>query len=463
MAAPFAQKNFLQIIGRNNPDGRSDHQPRYRIDETGCLLVSDTNLAQRFGKSVDPLWLNAFFREHLVYIDVDDGILDDLSWWSISQAYPDIVVSRAVMGKTVADRSVGWPKNKDSIIRVYYQSISRPWLDAAKTKANMITHFVLCVDPGQKLILDAWDGQIKKNPYGEPTGFAEYELRQAANVIPYSPPVTSVSTLRKLHLPASVPRWRVYPLNKPPVVGNEVGFLLPQQFGGLTYDILAEPVHNIVFTIQTEAFGRVNIFGDPNKTDAQIIQSQPVAAPPAPAPAAAAPSPAPQPAAPVPQVEVTSTTTAPAEETITPEQRWEDSFVETPGEYVSLKPYTVKDLKGLQSDLALAANKKFPVVGFFDYADGKRYARYFSKYLTDEENEQSFYAIPLSQEDGIIKAVTPMVDPEEDKAIDSKMDKWQKELFEFAEKKNIGLKKRLFAIVSAALNALLHKKQTPGK
>ena len=60
-------------------------------------------------------------------------------------------------------------------------------------------------------------------------------------------------------LPASASRWRVYPTNKAPVIGNECGYLYPSKFGGLTYDILATPQTDVV-TIQTRDYGKVNIY-----------------------------------------------------------------------------------------------------------------------------------------------------------------------------------------------------------
>jgi N-acetylmuramoyl-L-alanine amidase len=62
-----------------------------------------------------------------------------------------------------------------------------------------------------------------------------------------------------LHLPASESSWRVYPTNKAPVVGNEVAKLNPKKFGGLSYAILDNPMTD-VYTIQTQQFGKVNIF-----------------------------------------------------------------------------------------------------------------------------------------------------------------------------------------------------------
>lgn len=66
-----------------------------------------------------------------------------------------------------------------------------------------------------------------------------------------------------LVLPASAPKWRVYPLDKKPVVGNECGFILPAKFGGLEYEILGQPYPDVV-TIQTRDFGKVNIYVHPS-------------------------------------------------------------------------------------------------------------------------------------------------------------------------------------------------------
>lgn len=60
-------------------------------------------------------------------------------------------------------------------------------------------------------------------------------------------------------LPASAPTWRVYKTNVAPIVGNECGMLAPARYNGLTYEILAKP-HKDVVTIQTQTFGKVNIF-----------------------------------------------------------------------------------------------------------------------------------------------------------------------------------------------------------
>lgn len=71
---------------------------------------------------------------------------------------------------------------------------------------------------------------------------------------------TSTSKGKKyVYLPASADSWRIYPTNKAPVKGNECGYLRPKKFGGLKYEILANPQTD-VYTIKTDQFGKVNIY-----------------------------------------------------------------------------------------------------------------------------------------------------------------------------------------------------------
>ncbi|MEN2465190.1 N-acetylmuramoyl-L-alanine amidase [Ornithinibacillus sp. JPR2-1] len=74
---------------------------------------------------------------------------------------------------------------------------------------------------------------------------------------------TNTSTHKYLHLPSSINSWRVYPLEVSPVKGNEVGFLNPGKFGGLTYEILGSTQAH-VYIIETRDFGRVQIYAHPN-------------------------------------------------------------------------------------------------------------------------------------------------------------------------------------------------------
>lgn len=83
----------------------------------------------------------------------------------------------------------------------------------------------------------------------------------APSVAP-APAAPAVTRSRVLNLPP-VDQWRVYPLDKSPVVGNEVGFILPKKYAPLSYEILGNPYPN-TYTIQTRDYGRVNIWGAPD-------------------------------------------------------------------------------------------------------------------------------------------------------------------------------------------------------
>ena len=80
--------------------------------------------------------------------------------------------------------------------------------------------------------------------------------------------INSGSTLR---LPGTVSKWRVYRENGPYTVGNEVGYLNPAKFGGLTYEIKGDRMNDVV-VIDTQDFGRVAIYAAPN-TGATIKQN----------------------------------------------------------------------------------------------------------------------------------------------------------------------------------------------
>lgn len=88
---------------------------------------------------------------------------------------------------------------------------------------------------------------------------------------PVTPTPPQPSGKKQLHLPASAKTWNVYNVNGPYTVGNEVGKLAPANYGGLTYDILGNPVTH-VYIIQTSSFGRVAIYAGPD-TSAKITGS----------------------------------------------------------------------------------------------------------------------------------------------------------------------------------------------
>ena len=82
---------------------------------------------------------------------------------------------------------------------------------------------------------------------------------------------TATSTKKYLNLNPNVTSWRVYPLSKNATIGNEIGFLAPKQYGGLSYEIL-ESRNNNVYIINTQVWGKVQIFA-PRDNDSTITNS----------------------------------------------------------------------------------------------------------------------------------------------------------------------------------------------
>lgn len=84
-------------------------------------------------------------------------------------------------------------------------------------------------------------------------------------------PVPQSSSKSYIYLKPHVTKWNVYPTNVAPVIGNQCGALAPSQFDGLKYEILGNPQKD-VYTIQTQNFGKVNIYV-PKDDDSEFINS----------------------------------------------------------------------------------------------------------------------------------------------------------------------------------------------
>lgn len=143
----YGQKNYA--------DWQGIPPQRYRISQIGCFLTSFCNLLERFGRGLPPNQLNNIFINRGIYIDVDDGVRDDLGWQSVV-AYDGHVA----LQKT----GTGIPPHKNSIVRI-------------KATNSFGTHFCLVdrIEGSTVYIVDSWDGAVKNsNVYGPITGWAAY-------------------------------------------------------------------------------------------------------------------------------------------------------------------------------------------------------------------------------------------------------------------------------------------------
>lgn len=157
---PYAQQQYPQTQGING---------KYRIAQIGCLITAFCNELEWHGVKVDPATLNAWFAAHGTFIDVDDGVRDDLSWSSITAYNPNL---------TVASVGAGAPAGNGGIVKFAYIS---------PRTGHKTTHFSVWL--GGNMILDSWDGKTKNintTSYGNPVAHATYTFKQSEVVKPVS-------------------------------------------------------------------------------------------------------------------------------------------------------------------------------------------------------------------------------------------------------------------------------------
>lgn len=157
----YGQKNYLEIQGISG---------KYRISQIGCFITAFANLLDRFGKGVgSPIEVNRILRDGGFYVDVDDGVRDDVGYTTVSKVNGNVVVTHT---------GVGTPPHNNCIVKF------------SGLESKFGTHFCLVADAAQGLIVDSWDGQVKSwDEYGGVKEWAAYEDRSPA---PQPAPAPSV-------------------------------------------------------------------------------------------------------------------------------------------------------------------------------------------------------------------------------------------------------------------------------
>lgn len=317
-------------------------------------------MKHRFGIDVDPLRLNAFFRDNGIYIDVDDKIRDDLSWWSFTRFNPEVVVLQT--------GTSGWPKSNNALVKFKF-----------KGSAGFTTHFCMVEDWEKKTIVDSWDGLVKSaSKYGEPIGWAVYGHNKPQPVSPVAPAqVVTASVAPNVDLLTVQPGWGISHCLKNrgyPDFGNPDRWnWLAQQNGVSRYqDFKLKPNQQITCPV--------------------------FSAPPA-APAQIDPVPTPEPV----KLEVAVVATGTPSTLLTPQapvltddfsedpEGWKASFKPVYGKYVALRNIEVLDLEGGKlPSVTLPEGTEVHVGGKFE-KDGVKYYQGFK-----HARHSKWYGIPAS-------------------------------------------------------------------
>lgn len=345
----YGQKNYNEMIG----GGNGGKAARYTIRQVGCFLTMFSNLLERAGKSVDPLSLNRTFINRGIFIDIDDGVRDDLGWQSITAYDGQITVKRVGTGTPPDNKMVGLKLKLNSAVGGF--------------------HFVLFdhfVGP-EVYILDSWDGCVKSvNAYGPIVQWCEFGNNSPIPVAAYVPQTVPPATGEELILPPAN-SWAIYRLGTAGRKGtsDQVGSLAPYKFTndygqpGLNYDVLGHPMANYV-TIKTRDYGVVNIYV---ASETLAIIRQKAAPTPAPVPAPTPPAPAPASAVAAESVPVTVTPSNPEKPAAPVIEEPKPTSIETQsaGKYRAKVQSIVRDFVSTQPNLVLPKDKLVIVGGSF--------------------------------------------------------------------------------------------------
>ena len=209
-----------------------------------------------YGKCLDFGWNSNYGGPNAPIFAVDDGVVVDVCYTkkggnNVCIEHPNNTVSNYChLSKTIV-------KKGDKV--VLGQQIGNMGMTGTDANAPHL-HFGLVSkgkNPLDKSDLDPFDylelyedqhlSDKTKTTYGNKIKVHKEE----------STPVTN--STQKIYLPVDAKSWKVYPLNKKPVVGNECGKLLPSKFGGLEYDVLDWNSKDVAI-IETRDFGKVQIY-----------------------------------------------------------------------------------------------------------------------------------------------------------------------------------------------------------
>lgn len=208
---------------------------------TEAEAIKEAGLTLKFikGKSI----------ELPVYFDTEDTYyqakISKQKLTNVAIAFLDVIENAGYLGGVYA--SLSWFNNKLEYNRLKDYEI---WVAQYFTRCTFKERY------------DMWQYTSSGTVKGI-RGRVDMNWSYKAYHVETAPPPEANIKKKYLYLSKAVYSWRVYPLNKPAVAGNEVGKLAPNRFGGLKYEILEE-LPNSVYVIKTQSFGKVKIYAGRN-------------------------------------------------------------------------------------------------------------------------------------------------------------------------------------------------------
>lgn len=258
----YAQINYSQKLGTGATVGT--------IAEYGCFLTAFCNLLARFGEAIDPPTLDNYFIQHGTFLDDGDAAhdRDNLAWGSVSAYDGRIIVTGGGTG--------GWPNSNDAIVKFVYRN----------SRGGTVTHFCLVADAASQTIVDSWDGNTKKSPYGQPVEWHTY-IRQGAQPVVVAPQPT----------PATAPAFTIENIpetTKELKIDTHLWDLNQRSWPGMANNPVA--TGNAGTTFKTTAIAHHMLGGSYYLPEGSTTQGYNIVDTEDPVPAPAAPAPAPEPA-----------------------------------------------------------------------------------------------------------------------------------------------------------------------
>lgn len=230
----------------------------------GCYVTSYANVAQANGKDVDVAQMNELLKQHNLFSVDSTGQRSDISRNdALSVVFPDIqFVEAKYWGSQLADIAYFDVRNTTKTEIIVY-------IDYHPDRAGIQSHFCRVIGINDSKtdveVVDSYTGKrIWLSSLGAPANkliFSAFKFNgpgsssSAPAQTPTPQPAPAPAVHRTIYLPPTTGPWHLYNENGPFNPAYAKGLLVPSEFGGLTYQIVADKGNGVI-VIDTQMFGR---------------------------------------------------------------------------------------------------------------------------------------------------------------------------------------------------------------